>query len=181
MKLLYADTWMIDALKAANKTPAALLDLPSLLSTLSTEDVAFYLEVNKNLGSFLPKPLVDSFKTAEFKLQGWISEAQLQKVNDVLEARRLTNAKHAPADAKDEDKVLTVDILNEDTLLAHYIDRGDRPMDGDLDKAHWVSDFCERVLRQMATLVRFEAIAPRPIMRWYLEARQVILRPNSVV
>ena len=181
MKLLYADTWMIEALKAANKTPEALLNLPVLLSTLSLEDVAFYLAVNKNLEEFLPKQLVDSFKQPSFKLQGWISDKQVREVESLLEARRLTNAKKVPDDAKKDDKVLTIDILNADTLLVHYIDRQGPAPTTVQGKAQWISDFAERTIRQLFALVRFEDIAPLPIMRWYLEARALVLRPNSVV
>lgn len=181
MKLLYADTWMIEALKAANKTTAVLLDLPALVSTLSLQDVAFYLEVNKNLEAFLPKALVSSFSQPEFKLQGWLSEAQVKQVNDLLEARHLTKAKKEPDDAKDPNKVLTIDILNDDTLLVHYIEREGTSFSSARDKAMWVSEFAERAMRQMSAFMTFDAIAIRPIMHWYLQARQVVLTPNTVV
>jgi hypothetical protein len=181
MKLLYADTWMIEALKAANKTPVALLDIPTLLNTLSEEDVAFYLGVNKNLAEFLPKPLVSSFKPVEFKLQGWISEKQVKKVEDLLEARRLSSAKLMPEEANDADKMLTIDILNDEVLLVHYIDRKDVSMQTNLDKALWVSEFAERVIRQMSAFVTFDKLAALPIFRWYLQARRVVLEPNTVV
>lgn len=181
MKLLYADTWMIEALKAANKTTAVLLDLPALLSTLSLQDVAFYLEVNKNLAGFLPKALVSSFQSPEFKLQGWISDAQVKQVTDLLEARLLTKASKEPDDAKDANKVLTIDIVNDDTLLVHYVDRQSPPRQSERDKALWISAFAERTLRQMSAFMAFETIAILPIMRWYLNAREVVLTPNTVV
>jgi hypothetical protein len=181
MKLLYADTWMIEALKAANKTTAVLLDLPALVSTLSLQDVAFYLDVNKNLAAFLPKALVSSFQSPEFKLQGWLSEKQVKQVEDLLEARRLTNKKVTPDEAHDASKVLTIDILDDDTLLVHYIDRTTETFSSERDKAMWESKFGERVLRQMSAFMKFEAIAVLPIMRWYLKAREVVLTPNTVV
>lgn len=181
MKLLYADTWMIEALKAANKTPEALLDLPTLLNTVSEEDVAFYLGVNKNLGEFLPMPLVSSFKPVEFKLRGWLSEKQVTKVEDLIEARRLSNAKQVPVDAKDANKVLTIDILNDEVLLVHFIDRQGQALQTARDKAIWVSEFAERVIRQMSAFVKFENIAVLPVFRWYLQARRVVLEPNTVV
>jgi len=181
MKLLYADAWMIEALKAANKTPAALLDLPVLLNTLSQEDVAFYLDMNKNLAAFLPIELVSSFTAPPFTLKQWVSGKQAREVEDLLEARRLTKAKVIPEDAKNAQKMLTVDILDDETLLVHYIDRsGDVPFDA-RSKAAWISSFAERALRQMAALIPFESIAPLPLLRWYLQARSVILRPNTVV
>ena len=181
MKLLYADSWMIEALKAANKTPAALLDLPTLLNTLSNADVAFYLALNKNLDGFLPKELVGSFSAVAFTLKGWLSDKQVREVEDLLEVRRMTNAKQVPDDAHNTEKMLTVDILDDETLLVHYIDRqGPNPTDSQ-SKAAWISQFSERVIRQMGALRRFEEIVVLPVMRWYLEARQVILRPNSVV
>lgn len=181
MKLLYADTWMIEALKAANKTPAVLLDLPTLVSTLSLQDVAFYLEVNKNLAGFLPKALVNSFQSPEFKLQGWLSEHQVQQVQDLLDARLLTKASKKPEDAKDPNKVLTIDIISDDTLLVHYIDRQSQQHSSERDKALWISAFAERTMRQMSAFMNFDAIAVLPIMHWYLKAREVVLTPNTVV
>lgn len=181
MKLLYADTWMIEALKAANKTTAVLLDLPALLSTLSLQDVAFYLEVNKNLAGFLPKALVGSFRNAEFKLHGWLSDQQVQQVNDLLEARHLTKASKTPEEAKDPNKVLTIDIVDDDTLLVHYIDRQSQQHSSERDKALWISAFAERTMRQMSAFMSFDAIAILPVMHWYLKAREVVLTPNTVV
>lgn len=177
MKLLYADNWLIDAVVAANLPKEKLLDLPVLLDTVSSSDVAFYLELNSNLEGFLPAALVRSFSPVEFKIKGWVSEKKVQEIADIQEASRLKGPPATPVDTKNRDLVITTDILNADTLLAHYVEHPEATINSSLQKAKMDSEFTNRVIRQMLTDLTFDAVATLPIMGWYLRSRQEVLNP----
>lgn len=177
MKILYADGWMVDALAAAGLANTTLLDLPALLNTLSADDVAFYVDVNKNLEAFLPKELVKSFEPTVFNLQGAENDRKLRAVVDAQVGAAVRKRAAIPADAKDEDKVLTCDLLGADTLLFRHISKTK-----EVTPVQQQSHLAERVLRQLAALgTRFEQLAVLPVMRWYLDARTILLTPNRIV
>ena len=176
MKMVYAESWMLEALKAAHLPPTALLDLPVLLDTLSPVDVAKYLAMNRSLTEFLPKALVASFSPLELHLEHLGEHTKKQKLADAL--RRHEFAKGAvPQRANDSDYKLTCDLLDPDTLVFQHILKSDPS----LNEAYYEMTLAERVLRQMYTTLSFEKLAVLPIMRGWLELRQKALAPNKVV
>lgn len=176
MKILYADGWMIDALTAAGLPRSTLLDIPALLNTLSADDVAFYLDVNRNLTGFIPAAIVNSFTAPVFIRPTDASDQRLKRVQDALLGRAIKQSKAVPADAKGTDKILTCDLLNADTILFRYIPAPTASTSALVR----VNRFTERVIRQLYTMLTFEQLSVLPLVRMYLEDRQTLLTPNTV-
>tara|TARA_B100000929_G_scaffold220881_1_gene177385 strand:- start:940 stop:1512 length:573 start_codon:yes stop_codon:yes gene_type:complete len=63
MKLVLVPQWVEQAMGREDISPRALLDPEKLLSTLSKEDVAFYVWLNNHLERWLPKAIVETFVT----------------------------------------------------------------------------------------------------------------------
>jgi hypothetical protein len=176
MKMVYAESWMIDALKAAHLPPTALLDIPVLLDTLSPVDVAFYLAMNRSLTEFLPKDLVMSFSPLDVRLEQLGEHTKKQKLVDALHRREFAKGA-VPKLASDSDYKLTCDLLDADTLVFQHI----RKSDPSLSAMYYDLTFVERVLRQMYTAISFEKLVVLPITRWWMEMRAKALVPNKVV
>lgn len=172
MKMVYASRWMLDALASAGQPRTVLLDLPALLNTLSAEDVAFYVAANNNLASFLPKEIFESFHRVNFDL----SDPKLAKVRDALQRIEVSGKAAIPAEADDARQMLTSDLFDADAIVFQHILK-ETAQEGAFRVAH----IAERVLRQMATVLRYEQYIVLPIARWYMEARQQILTPNRIV
>lgn len=170
MKILYADAWMVDALTAAGLPRTALLDIPALLNTLSVDDVAFYIDTNRNLNGFLPKEVVSSFQPATFIQLNSTDDRQMRRVHDALQGRAIKKSTAVPADAKNTGKMLTCDLLDADTILFRYIDSV-----GDTSPLHRVLHLSERIIRQLYTMLSFEHLSVLPVVRMYLENRQTLL------
>lgn len=175
MKILYADAWMVDALAAAGLPRTTLLDIPALLNTLSADDVAFYLDVNRNLASFMPPPIVGSFTAPNLKLAGPDEHRGLKRVHDALQGRAIKKSSAIPVDAKDQTKALTCDLLDADTILFRYIPSAN----ADASAVVRLCRLAERVIRQLYTMLPFEQLSVLPVMRMYLEARQNLLTPTT--
>jgi len=176
MKMVYAESWMIDALKAAHLPPTALLDLPVLLDTLSPKDVAFYLAMNRSLTEFLPKDLVASFSPIDVRLELLGDHPKAQRVADALRHRQYAKGA-VPPRANDSDYKLTCDLLDPDTLVFQHILKSDPSLSAN----YYASTLLERVLRQMYTTLSFEKLVVLPVFRWWMELRQQALIPNKVV
>lgn len=63
MKLVLVPQWVEQAVGCEEISPRALLDPEKLLSTLSKEDVAFYVWLNNHLDRWLPEAIVETFVT----------------------------------------------------------------------------------------------------------------------
>ncbi len=177
MKILYADAWMVQALASAGVAATTLLDLPQLLDTLSVEDVAFYVRVNKNLPAFIPAPIVNSFTPVVFDLSDIHSQPGTRRIKDVVQALDITGKPAVPADASDPSKILTCDLLGADTIVFKHISKAGAV----INELEHTQHFLDRIIRQMSVIEPFERVAIQPVMRYYLETRAEQLKPNRVV
>lgn len=176
MKMVYAQSWMIDALKAAHLPPTALLDLPVLLDTLSTPDVAFYLAMNRDLKAFIPEAIVDSFTPIHFDL-ALLSHAKTQKLADQLTKLQFGRKEVISPEARDETKRLTCDLLDPDTIVFRHIVTSSKDVPAEVNHI----SLAERLLRQMYTTLSFEKVVVLPVFNLWLSLRRKMLAPNKVV
>jgi hypothetical protein len=177
MKILYADAWMIDALAAARLPTTTLLNISALLDTLSADDVAFYIDLNKNLSAFIPKAIVESFTPAALDLSGASLDKRLRRVHDALQARSVTNTSAVPKAAADDHLVLTCDVLDADTILFRHIPKPDESE----NNVARMGRLTERLIRQLYLSLSFERLIVLPVVKMYLDWRHVALRPNVIV
>lgn len=177
MKMVYAEQWMIEALKAAHLPPTALFDLPVLLDTLSPGDVAFYLASNRSLTSFLPKDLVGSFSPLDIRLELLGEHTKKQALASALHRLEFGQKKAIPPHSQDPNYKLTCDLLDPDTIRFTHL-RKDEPI---LSETYYDTSLTERVIRQLYTALSFERLMVLPIMRHWLDLRKTALIPNKVV
>lgn len=63
MNLVLIPNWVISALESENYSVKDALNADKLMSTLSMEDVAFYIWLNQQLDIWIPKDIIKSFTT----------------------------------------------------------------------------------------------------------------------
>lgn len=143
------------------------MKLDLLASTLSAEDVAFYMACNDKPESVLPDEIAQSFTFVPFYSQ--MKQIEDPIVRDALEARlqKFKAGDIASLIAEDKKKMLTSDILDGDVILFTYIDAVENGSQepGDVD-------LYDRLLNQVTALIPFHWAAKLPIMRAYLKASQ---------
>lgn len=67
MKMVLVPQWVEQAMGREDISPSAMLDPEKLLTTLSKEDVAFYVWLNDHLERWLPKAVIETFVTGSPK------------------------------------------------------------------------------------------------------------------
>lgn len=179
MKILYVSDWMLDAVKASQRPLDTLCNIPALLDTLSADDVAFYLTANQHLSSFIPEAVVRSFTKPDFNFDPRQAKDNpaVKKVVDALERRAFQKGKFVPEEANDPTKVLTCELMNDDTILVYFIPK--QAIEGEEDQDRQ-GVFIERLMRQVYTQVRFETMTQLPFFGQYLSDRSELFSRSIV-
>ena len=74
MKLVLIPLWMEEAFAERGLPPEAILDTNLLQSTLSVEDVTFYIHLNQSFNRFLPQEVVAGFDSGSASALGFTPE-----------------------------------------------------------------------------------------------------------
>lgn len=82
MNLILVPAWVKQSLEAENLSLKDVLNPESLLATLSKEDVAFYVWLNKHLDRWIPSSVCGSFNTGD-KATSFTSQ-QLSDLSDLM-------------------------------------------------------------------------------------------------
>ena len=163
MKILFVPDWMKQALEAASVPRREWVCPKSLKSTLSSQDVAFYIYLNNNMSQVVPKTIVDSMERIDFDYALQQDQDEMSDVATILMDYEINDS--AP-DLGTEGKCLTCDLFDENTILFTYIPQSPEQA---LDPAQTQLQFLDRVIRQLLVYEPFERVVRKPVVASLLQ------------
>lgn len=168
MKILIVPAWLKQSVASANLPPSAVLSLSKLAAILSTDDVAFYFALQKNLGQLIPDPVFQSIGAYSFD--------DLSAVESCETWSQLQGAYQAGGFKSDDTALwfgplqepgvrfgLTSDLLADDVIaISPYTLETDDTM------VLATQRFYERLLGQLNLVQSFETVAKTDLFRAYV-------------
>lgn len=167
MKIVYIPQSLYPALKKAELRAQDLRDVEKLLSTLSADDVAFYLAANDARRCPIPKPLQEYLPNLIFGgVMPWTDSEQCKAV---LGKFNSINANGRMADMYEEGAVFTSDCVEEDLLIITHV-----AADAEVSEKAPQNDkvFYDRVIQQLLAFQPLEAVLGSPVLLGWMKSVQ---------
>lgn len=167
MKIVYIPQPLYIALKKAELRAQEWGDVEKLLSTLSADDVAFYLAANDARRCPIPKPLQEYLPNLFFGgVMPWTDSEECKKVCTKFNS---INANGGMADMYEEGAVLTSDCVEEDLLIITHVaaDATSGEIAAQNDKV-----FYDRVIQQLLAFQPLEAVLGSPVLLGWMKSVQ---------
>lgn len=168
MKVILVPQWLNKALEHANLNLATVVDFKTLLTILSTEDVAKYLHLNEERATYVSKGLADSFagiawydlSTASDKYDKIDNQLRYLRIKDKPSLEQAWIGRDV---AEATGYTLTTQLVSNDTLIITPI-LGQAAADAKGDAIK----FMDQLIGLWASVTTLEAIAPTPFFKEYL-------------
>lgn len=167
MKIIFVPAWVEQALESDERGIRAVLDQDVLKATLSREDVAFYVQLNRNMQRWLPAEIPHSFEHGTNEVLN-LDESFMGEVSDLylmrrdldgdanLDTRELFGPLSSPMKASE--LKFTVRVLNYDTIaIVPQKDKGDSIM-----------GMVDYLLLLLTQRMKFQHVARTPLFRYYV-------------
>ena len=170
MKVILVPQWLKKALEHANLNLATVMDLKTLTTILSTEDVAKYLYLNQERANYVSKGIAQSFDgTGLFDLDSSVASDKYDKISNQLqylqikEKPTLEEAWIGRDVAEASGYSLSAQLVNNDTLIITPI-LGQAAADAKAD----AMKFMDQLIGLWVSVSSLEMVAPSPIFKEYL-------------
>lgn len=162
MKVVYIPQCLYGAIRRSLLSTNDLKDINRLLSTLSAEDVGFYLHANSAAAGIIPKEVLEF---ASNLVEDIAFPPQTEKRIKGL----MGNHKHSEKkrDIYEKDSVLVSDCTYEDLIVLSHVmpDSEDKLTDQQKNQI-----FFERLVSQLFTVLNANTVMSSSIMRGWIES-----------
>jgi hypothetical protein len=170
MKVILVPQWLKRSLEYANLNLATVMDLKTLTTILSTEDVAKYLMLNEDRATYLTKGVAQSFDGVSlYGSDSGVASDKLDKISNQLQYLRIKDKPSLEEAwigrdvAEASGYSLSAQLVNNDTLIITPI-LGQAAADAKAD----AMKFMDQLIGLWVSVSSLEKVAPSPIFKEYL-------------
>jgi hypothetical protein len=168
MKLVFIPAWVEAAFKTAGLPLEAVLDPTTLQSTLSGEDVGFYIHLNQTLNTFIPPEVATGFEWGTASALS-LTEEFIDQYQDAILAYASTSGTEIPfrsewffgsksdSVAKEKIQYFTRTFAEDTVAIFPSVERGNT-----------LIGMVDDLLFHLNSRLEFTTLAKTPIFRYYL-------------
>lgn len=180
MKAFYIPPALRGILTPARATVAMLQDVSVLLSTLSEEDVAFYLRLQISPAVAMPVEIADSFEwlrvtdaLATPRARSSDQETFLLHLDGVERYMREWDAAESLPSLGTAEMVLTCDLWDEETVVFTHVPAPKEALENETTSLTDLNDqIYDRLIQQLYGFMPFEQLSSMALFNGYLRKAQ---------